>query len=206
MKLLAKKGPFHPTAIQAILTVMISLILQNSTCAQNQSPIGVSIAQVDSMGKSGRRFLAGSTGFPVYVIIANQSKEEKRVWQTWNSWGAGMIELEITDTEGGILGVVKNMQKTWTINAPTFNTLPPTDQLIIPIAANKQSAWKLVGKKLEELKKEEWHTVRMRAKFTSRDAEGKGVWNGSVISKFYDFEFRSKRDFHATSDELHRSP
>lgn len=158
-----------------------------TTCVwAQQNELKVAIAQTGSP----RRFLAGDERSQILVLIASVSDKPQRVWQIWNSWGARTTTLELTDPQGTILGYVINGQQAWTMNGPTFDTIAPGDYQVIPISINHQTPWELRGEVLKALTKDTWHKVRIRVIFTSKDAEGKGVWTGQLESPFYDFELR----------------
>src|SRR3954464_11086726 len=86
-----------------------------------QAALNVAIAQTGSP----RRFLVGDERSQILVLVSNVSDKPQRVWQTWNSWGARTITLEVTDLHGAMLGHIFNGQHAWTMNGPTFDTIAP---------------------------------------------------------------------------------
>ena len=183
--------------MKPFFAVLLANALTLSFAAAEQNELAISIGQADlgTAAAGGRRFFVSGLDSPIFVVISNLSDKPQRVWQIWNSWGAPTIVLEVVDQQGNKLGLIRNGQIAWTMNGPTFDTIAPREHHIIPISIDHTTQWILDGDKLKTLKREEWHKVRIRATFTSRDGEKKGVWSGTTASKLYDFEFRIRERY-----------
>ncbi len=173
----------------SILTLLLVAIHARFAVAQT-AELKLAIAEIGAP----RRWVIGDERSQIMVLIVNASGQPQRVWQTWNSWGARTITIEVLDQHGAKLGRIVNSQRVWAMNGPSFDTIAPGDYHLMPITVHGQSPWQLEGEALQNLEPNVWHHAQIRALFTSKDAEGKGVWTGHLETPFYDFELRVRGD------------
>ena len=128
-----------------------------------------------------------------YVVLGNRSKEARKVFEDWNSWGYQNISFEVTLPDGKKV-LLSRRDQDFTRNAPTTFLIPAGESQVFEIHLDKW--WE--SKPALELKARVENKISLKAIYEVKkgpEAIADGVWTGRVESKGYDFNlwFREKK-------------
>src|SRR5258708_190874 len=75
-----------------------------------------------------------------YVVLANNSSNDIRLWKEDCSWGYGALSFKMMDSNGNEW-VVGKKPRAWRSNYPRWWLLKPNETLIIDVRFAESSVW-----------------------------------------------------------------
>ncbi|MEO0472439.1 MAG: hypothetical protein AAF206_22640 [Bacteroidota bacterium] len=69
----------------------------------------------------------------LHVILTNLSRDTKRIWKDWNTWGYFNLRLEWMDAQGITHKINRTTPKAWDGDFPDFWTIPPGESLVLNV-------------------------------------------------------------------------
>lgn len=92
------------------------------------------------IANNGRAIYVNEYAQPFYVVLQNVSKEPKRIFEYWNSWGYQNLSFYLSFSEEGSNHalVISRLDQDFTRNFPSYLTLAPGEEVVFPITFNEQ--------------------------------------------------------------------
>lgn len=127
--------------------------------------------------EDGSRHITGD----FFVIVANKTSLNLKVWQQRNSWGAYTISLSVKPADGPSFNLEPSAPRFWTWNLPTFTVIEPGKSFVLVASVSKDHKSRLGGfpEKFTD------GPATVQAHFTIKEDEDTkrlGVWTGSASS------------------------
>lgn len=157
--------------------------LEPTAKVQDTSPSPFSLSIVPGIGGI---TMAKNKPREFYVVITNNSKEPRSIWQFWNSWGYQAVSFELTTAEGK-KSIVSKKQEAFTVNYPAKFLVEPGEHQVYPIKLDE--SWEMHP----VLPKSDESPVTLKAVYeipTTSEAFQYKVWTGRVESHDYNFSLR----------------
>lgn len=120
---------------------------------------------------------SGSNRIGFHVVLTNRSGKERRIWESWNSWGYFNLSFEWTGPDGKTVKVERG-NRGWDKNFPSFLTLTPGEQHVFDVWF--PGDWKNIPSAIKD-----GEEVTLRAVYATaadKDSAKAGVWSGTVRS------------------------
>jgi hypothetical protein len=166
-----------------VLFAAACLLFQAQSASAGDSALSVSIA----VAPENTRLAYMDSTSHFHVLVQNKSAQPQKVWEGWNSWGYYARSFELSQDEGKHWIVAKLKETVFTRNFPSFQTINPSDVLVLDVFFGDDRIWDGFP-----LRRGHENKVLLRAVFEiSESAESKeyGVWTGRVDSDAIEVTF-----------------